>query len=169
MTHCGHPCLPLGYRGLGQVFFFFFFKPSSIFLLFFKINLLKKHYYRKISNPLLAFYFFFKTRKYILTKGPTFAGLARPFLTQTAELQDGEGHPRASVGGGVSSHQLMALSSLCCIALQPTTHSASEVCFPGVTWAVETCLRGEKKTWEAVKETVHKNMANLKYSNIVLG
>lgn len=25
MAHCGHPCLPLGYRGLGQLFLFFFF------------------------------------------------------------------------------------------------------------------------------------------------
>lgn len=25
MAHCGQPCLPLGYRGLGQVFLFFFF------------------------------------------------------------------------------------------------------------------------------------------------
>lgn len=72
----------------------------------FEMNLLKSTTRDNLKSTFsLLFFFFFRkeTRKYILTKGPTFAGLARPFLTQTAELQDGEGHPRASVGGGVSS------------------------------------------------------------------
>lgn len=71
----------------------------------FEINLLKSTTIDNLKSTFSLLFFFLgkKTRKYILTKGPIFAALARPFLTQTAELQDGEGHPRASVGGGVSS------------------------------------------------------------------
>lgn len=49
------------------------------------------------------------------------------------------------LGGGVSHHQLMALSSLCCIALQPTTHSASKVCVSRSDVSSRDLPKGGKK------------------------
>ena len=97
-----------------------------------------------ISNPFRPPPLF--TRKYLVTKGPPLLQvLHAPPLPRIAELQDGEGHPRASVGGGVSSpwlHGTVQLS-LRCFAAHPSQclWSVSS----GVTWAFEGLSKEKKR------------------------
>lgn len=85
-------------------------------------------------------------------RAPLLQVLHAPPLPRTAELQDGEGHPRASGGVVAPAASSGALFS-------PPLSVPLKRVSPGVTWAFEACLR--KKKGKAVKETVHKDMAEI--------
>lgn len=127
VTHCGYSCLPLEYKGLVQVLLFYF---KSIFpsFLFWDRTIKSTTIYIKSQINFLASSSC--TRKYILTKGPAFAGLARPSLTQNCRASGWWRSPKGMSRGWCLQPSVRGTVQPPCAALPPTTHSASEVCFP---------------------------------------
>lgn len=141
VTHCGYSCLPLEYKGLVKCCYYF---ESIFFLLSFWDTTIKKNTTRyMVLHPFFGL-LLFNQEVYSDWRAPHLQVLHAPLLPKTAELQDGEGHPRASVGGGVSRPRLVlwhCVSRFCCVALQPPYSQCLWSVSSGVTWALEACLR----------------------------
>lgn len=158
-----HPCLPLGYRGLEQVFLLFLNNFSSFP---FEMNLLKSTTRDNLKSTfsLLFFLFFFflekkKNQEVYSDEGPHFCRSCTPLPYPDCRASGWWRSPKGICRGWC----LQPLSS----ALQPTTHSASEVCLPRVPWAVKACLRNKpERQW---RRLYIKTWQNLNYSNIVIG
>lgn len=119
VTHCGYSCLPLEYKGLVQVLLFYF---KSIFpsFLFWDRTIKSTTIYIKSQINFLASSSC--TRKYILTKGPAFAGLARPSLTQNCRASGWWRSPKGMSRGWCLQPSVPwhCSASVCCSA---THHS----------------------------------------------